>query len=115
MNLDAQIKDCSACKAKFTSAMDQGAETSLLDDICEFGTWLNGDAKKQYGHFSIYETCVQMNSKCHLLAGKVASAVDNKKYMDAQAMLGSGAPLGVLSTSMAVAIMQLKREAKEWD
>lgn len=115
MYLDAQIKNCSKCKLKFASAMEEGAETCLLDDICKFGTWLNGDGKTQYGHFAIYETCVQMNSKCHLLAVKVASAIDNKKYMNARAMLGSGAPLAVLSTSMAVAIMQLKREANEWD
>jgi hypothetical protein len=115
MKLDAQIKNCSKCQSKFTSAMDQGSTTCWLDDVCQFGTWLNGDGKKQYGHFAIYEACVQMNSKCHLLAVEVASAIDNKKYMDAQAMLGRGAPLAVWSTSMAVAIMQLKREAKEWD
>jgi stage V sporulation protein SpoVS len=58
---------------------------------------------------------VQVYSKCHVIAGKIASDIDNKKYAEAQAMLGSGTPIAVLSTSMAVAIMHLKRHTGTWD
>ena len=115
MNLDAQIEKCSNCRAKLVNTIAQENESNSPDDLCSFGAWLLDEAKTQYSSFATYEACVQIYSKCHVLAGKIASDIDNKKVVEAQVMLTSGAPIAVLSTSMAVAIMHLKRETGTWN
>jgi hypothetical protein len=114
MNLDAQIEKCSNCRAKLANAIGQVNESTSPDEFCKFGVWLLDEARTQYSSFATYEACVQVYSKCHVLAEKIASDIDNKKYAEAQVMLARGAPIAVLSTSMAVAIMHLKRDTGTW-
>lgn len=115
MDLEQAIQKHGEWKVKFRTAiarhdtLDAGAIGK--DNCCELGQWLYGDAKTRLGSLPAYGSCVAKHSEFHLAAGKVAQAINAKKYAEAEAMLGPETTYASVSRDVVVAIMQLKRGA----
>ncbi len=116
MNLDQAIEKHTQWKMKLRSAISNQETLDVLsiskDNCCDFGKWLHGEAKPQVGHLASYADTVSRHSAFHVEAGKVASAINAKKYTEAEAMLGYGTPYESTSSAVGVSIIRLKKEAK---
>lgn len=115
MDLNQAITKHAEWKVKFRSAISNqetlDAETISKDDCCELGKWLHGESKAKYGKFASYSDCVSKHATFHVEAGKVAKAINAKKYAEAESMLGAGTPYSTISGAVGGAIMHLKKEA----
>jgi methyl-accepting chemotaxis protein len=87
------------------------AETISKDNCCELGKWLHGEAASTFSEFSSYTECVAKHAVFHAEAGKVARAINAKKYTAAEAMIDSGTSYTAASIAVGVAIAHLKKEA----
>lgn len=115
MDLNSAIGKHAEWKLKLRSSISRkevmDAATISKDDCCELGKWLHGEAKAKFGRLSSYADCVTKHTAFHAEAGKVASAINSKKYNEAEAMLDSGTGYSIASNAVGVAIMHLKKEA----
>lgn len=115
MDLDNAIGKHAEWKLKFRSAISKqetmDAATISKDNCCELGKWLHGEAKTKHGRLTSYADCVTKHAAFHVEAGKVASAINSKKYTEAEAMLNSGTGYATASSAISIAIMHLKKEA----
>ena len=82
------------------------------DNCCELGKWLHGEAKPQFGHLESHTDCVSKHAAFHVEAGKVASAINLKKYAEAEQMTGGLTPYTSASSAVAGAILKLKKESQ---
>lgn len=116
MDLDQAIQKHAEWKIKFRSAISKqetmDAATISKDNCCDFGKWLYGDAKTKIGHYASYSECVTKHAAFHVEAGKVATAINHKKYVEAEKMIGSNTSYASASTAVAGTILKLKKEAK---
>ena len=115
MDLSEAIQKHAEWKLKFRSAIS-GHETLdaaniAKDNCCDLGKWLYGEGKIKYGKLASHAYCVTKHAAFHVEAGKVAAAINAKKYDVAEAMLGGGTPYAAISSDVAVAISRLKKEA----
>ena len=86
MDLDTAIQKHAQWKFKFTShlrSVQMGepvepldAGTIAKDKCCEYGKWLHGEAKSQYGPKPAYVRCVAAHAEFHAEAGKIALALN---------------------------------------
>ena len=115
MDLNEAVGKHAEWKLKFRKAIagqeTMDAETISKDNCCELGKWLHGEAKTKHGKFSSYTECVTKHAAFHVEAGKVAKAINAKKYAEAEAMLGSGTSYITASSVVGLAVMHLKKEA----
>ncbi len=115
MDLDNAIGKHAEWKLKFRSAISKqeamDAGTIAKDNCCELGKWLHGEAKAKFSRLNSYAECIAKHAVFHVEAGKVASAINSKKYTEAEAMLNSGTPYAAASNAVGVAIIHLKKEA----
>ncbi len=115
MDLDSAIGKHAEWKMKFRNAITKqetmDAATISSDNCCELGKWLHGEAKMKFGRLASHADCVQKHAAFHVEAGKVASAINAKKFTEADAMLNGGTVYAQVSSSVGVAIMRLKKEA----
>lgn len=86
--------------------------TISRDNCCELGKWLHGEAKAKFSSLQAYSLCVGKHAAFHREAGKVATAINSKKYSEAEAMLNAGTPYASASSAVGTAILQFKKEAK---
>jgi len=116
MDLENAISKHSEWKTKFRSAISKKEQMDVAtiskDNCCDLGKWLHGDAKSSYSNLTSYIDCVRKHAAFHTEAGKVATAINSKKYTEAETMLGSGTTYSQVSSDVGVAIMRLKKEAK---
>jgi hypothetical protein len=116
MDLEGAIQKHTEWKRKFRTAMTQHLEMDpaiiAKDNYCELGKWLHGEAKTKFGNLSSLADCVSRHAAFHVEAGKVAQAINAKKYVEAENMLGNGTPYTNAIDEVAGAIMKLKNEAK---
>ncbi len=116
MDLEAAIQKHAEWKMMFQIAMTQRQELDPViiakDNYCELGKWLHGEAKSKYGNLSSYADCVSSHATFHFEAGKVAQAINSKKYVEAEKMLEKGTPYTNAANQVADAIMKLKKEIK---
>lgn len=116
MDLDQAIQKHAEWKIKFRSAINKqetmDAATISKDDCCDLGKWLFGDAKTRIGHYASYSECVAKHAAFHVEAGKVAAAINQKKYTEAERMIATNTPYSTVSTAVAGTILKLKKEAK---
>ena len=114
MDLNIAIQKHAEWKTKFRSAMMKQEQMDIAviakDDCCDLGKWLHGDAKNQYSQLASHAECVKKHAEFHGEAGKVALAINNKKYTEAEAMLATGSTYANASSMVAGAIMRLKKE-----
>ncbi|MFA7270204.1 MAG: CZB domain-containing protein [Sterolibacterium sp.] len=86
-------------------------ETSIAsDNCCGLGKWLHGEAKAKFGRLKSYADCVEKHATFHKCAGKVAKAINDKKYQEAEAMLGASTEYMYASVAILEAISELKSE-----
>jgi methyl-accepting chemotaxis protein len=113
MDLNEAIKKHTEWKIKFRTAIaakeTMDAETTSKDNCCELGKWLHGEAKTKYGKLSSYKECVAAHAAFHVEAGKVAKAINAKKYAEAEAIIDTS--FQKASSAVGAAVMQLKKEA----
>lgn len=116
MNLDDAVAKHTAWKTKFRTAIAKketlDAATISKDNCCDLGKWLYGDGKSVCGRHASFTDCITKHKTFHVEAGKVATAINAKKYVEAEAMIGSGTPYSTASTAAVGAIMHLKKEAR---
>ncbi len=115
MNLNNAIEKHAEWKFKFRKAITgrktMDAETIANDNCCDLGKWLHGEAESRFGHFSSYAECVKRHAVFHAEAGKVAKAINAKKYTEAEAIINSDSSYNLASVAVGLAIMHLKKEA----
>jgi methyl-accepting chemotaxis protein len=116
MDLDKALAKHAEWRNKFRVAIkkheEMDAKTISRDDCCDFGKWLHGEAKAQLGQRASYLECLSKHADFHVEAGKVAAAINAKKFSEAQAMLDEGGSSFVLaSNAVGVAIMHLRKDA----
>jgi methyl-accepting chemotaxis protein len=114
MDLDQAIQKHTEWRMKFRTAMSNKETMDALtigkDNCCELGKWLYGDGKKECGSLSAFEPCVAAHRNFHVEAGKVAAAINAKKFEEADKMIGSGSGYLKASTVTGGAILKLKQE-----
>lgn len=116
MDLGHAIQKHSEWRIKFRSAISKKEQMDAMsvskDACCEFGKWLHGEAKSQFGELGSYQECISKHAVFHAEAGKVAAAINRKNYAEAEEMIGINTPYGAASTAVAAAILKLKKEAQ---
>ncbi|MDP1664479.1 MAG: CZB domain-containing protein [Methylobacter sp.] len=115
MNLDSAIQKHMEWKVKFRTAITKqeqmDAATIGKDNCCELGKWLHGEGKSQCGGLGSYAITLSRHAAFHVEAGKVASAINAKKYTEAEAMLVGSSAFSTISSEVGIALMRLKKEA----
>lgn len=116
MDLNEAIEKHAAWKIKFRSAIankeTMDAASIGSDHACELGRWLHGDGKARFGALATHANCVNRHAAFHAEAGRIAQAINAKRYADAESMMASGTAYGNASSAVGLAVMQLKKEAK---
>ncbi len=115
MNLDDAVKKHADWKVKLRMAISKketlDAATITRDDCCDLGKWLHGEGKVKFGRLTSYADCIAKHKAFHSNAGKVATAINAKKYDEAMGMIDMNTPYAEASTVAIRAIFQLKKEA----
>ncbi len=116
MDLNHAIEKHVEWKLRFRSAIAKhetmDADTIGKDNRCELGKWLHGEARVLFSGLQSYPPCVERHAQFHAEAARVAQAINQKRYAEAEAMLGGETPYADASTAVGGAIMRLKREAQ---
>ncbi|MBX3609677.1 MAG: CZB domain-containing protein [Hydrogenophaga sp.] len=116
MDLESSVAKHGEWKMKLRGAINRqetlDATSIGSDHRCELGQWLHGDARKQYGSLKSYATCVARHAEFHAEAGKVAKAINAKRFGEAETMIGAGSAYAQASSAASVAILALKKEAR---
>lgn len=114
MNLDSAIQAHAEWKMKLRSAIAKkeklDAGRICLDNVCPLGQWLHGEAKAAHGKLVSYAKCVEKHAAFHKEAGKVATAINAGKYVEAEAMLSNGTSYAAISGDVGTAIIGLRKE-----
>jgi hypothetical protein len=118
VDFNEAIKAHMAWKTKLTDAIAAqatlDAEIIARDDCCALGKWLHGEeSRAQFGALRSHAQCIDLHADFHKNAGKVASAINARRYDEAKTMLGSRTPYSRTSSAVIIAITALKREAAE--
>lgn len=115
MDLNQAVERHTEWKTKFRLAISKkesmDAEVISKDNCCDLGKWLHGDSKPTLGKLASHAECVKKHALFHVEAGKVARAINAKKYAEAEAMLNPNTPYWNASTAVVAAILHLKKEA----
>jgi Chemoreceptor zinc-binding domain len=114
MDLDQAVRKHSDWKIKFRSAISKqesmDAETIAKDNCCDLGKWLHNDGKRNFAAGASLSECVTMHAAFHVEAGKVASAINAKKFTTAGTMIDRNSPYARASSAVVRAILKLKAE-----
>ncbi len=114
MDLNQAIVKHSELKSRLRWAITlmetMDAETISKDNCCEVGYWRHGESKPKMGKLASHAECVSKHAQFHVEAGKVAKAINAKKYTEAEAMLNPDTPYWNASTTVVMAIMHLMKE-----
>ena len=115
MDLSHAIEKHAEWKVRFRTAMlkheSMDAETIGKDNCCELGKWLHAQGRAMFSWLGAYPECVSAHAAFHREAGKVAEAINAKRFSDAEALLEGNTPYANASTAVGVAIMRLKKAA----
>jgi methyl-accepting chemotaxis protein len=112
MDLDHAVAAHAQWKAKFRAAITakQQMDTATIgrDNCCDLGKWLHGEGKMQLGAKPEFSALIEKHRGFHTEAGKVATLINAKKYVEAEAAIAGSTPFGIASSETAVAISRLK-------
>ncbi len=115
MNLDTAIQKHMEWKVKFRTAITKQEQMDSLtigkDNCCELGKWLHGEGKTQCGSLKSYEPTLTRHAAFHVEAGKIATAINAKKFTEAETMLSNSSAFSTISGEVGIALMRLKKEA----
>ena len=113
MDLDSALESHAGWKIKLRAAID--GESTLdaasigRDDCCALGRWLHGEARRQFPNSPTLADCAARHAAFHCEAGKVATAINARRYDEADAMLGPATPYNAASMAVGASIVRLKR------
>ncbi|MDD2801273.1 MAG: methyl-accepting chemotaxis protein, partial [Methylococcales bacterium] len=114
INFDEVLEKHSAWKVKLRAAIAQKEVLDVAsiskDNSCDFGKWLYGDAKSLVGERASFTECVAKHAAFHVAAGKIAAAINAKKYQEADLMLAAGSSFNNASNDVGIAVMRLKKD-----
>ena len=112
MDLDNAIQKHAQWKFKFLNALHtkeaMDAAAISKDNICEFGKWLHGEAKAQFGTNASYAKCVADHAAFHVEAGKIAVLINAHKADEAERLIATGSAYDQVSRKVAISIIELK-------
>ena len=112
--LDQAVHKHAEWKVKFRAAIASheklDAATIARDDCCDFGKWLNGDAKPQLSSLASFTDCQSKHAAFHQEAGKVAQAINSQNYQQANNMLNTGSQFSSASALVGQSIQRLKKD-----
>ena len=115
IDLDGALKKHADWKVKLRTAITNKETLDVVtiskDNCCDFGKWLHSeDTHPQISHLQSYHDCVARHAEFHVEAGKVAAIINDKKYDQAQKLLGSDSAFSNASGAVGSAIMRLKKD-----
>jgi methyl-accepting chemotaxis protein len=112
VDLDIAIQKHAQWKFKFNDALHNKEQLDAAaiskDNNCEFGKWLHGDAKEQFGKEGSYVKCVADHAAFHVEAGKIAVLVNAHKPDEAERLMAKGSAYDQVSKRVAISIIELK-------
>lgn len=115
MDLTEAMKAHAEWKVKFRTAIAKNETMDVTaisaDNCCPLGKWLHGESKVKYGRMKSHADCISRHAMFHREAGKVARTINEKKYVEAEAMLNPSTSFFTASNNVMVAISALKKEA----
>lgn len=115
MDLENAIGKHAEWKMKFRSAISRQEQMDIAtiskDNCCELGKWLHGEGAIKLGHLGSHGECVKKHKVFHSEAGKVATAINAKKYTEAETMISGQTSYANASNEVGIAIMRLKKES----
>ena len=113
-DLDKALHKHAEWKVKFRTAITHHEKMDVAtiskDNCCEFGKWLYGDTKQKLGHLESFSECLSKHAMFHIEAGKVAQAINDKRFNEAHTMLSTESGFIDASSAVGVAIMRLKKD-----
>lgn len=116
MDLNQAIEKHAEWKVKFRTAIAKqdlmNAETISKDNCCELGKWLHGVGRAKFSNLPSFMKCVSNHARFHVEAGKIAQAINAKKYTEAETMLTNGTAYSLASNEVGTAIIQLKKDTQ---
>jgi hypothetical protein len=116
MDLEQAVQKHSEWKIRFRTAISKqetmDAANVSKDNCCDLGKWLHGEGKSMFGNLASLSECITRHAAFHIEAGKVASAINMKKYAEAEKMIAIQTPYAAASTAVTGAILKLKKEAR---
>ena len=115
MDLSEAMKSHAEWNIKFRNAISKHDTVDIAiisaDNCCALGMWLHGEGQIKYGGSRSHADCVAKHALFHQEAGKVAQAINEKKYEEAKTMIGPNSPFFIASNNVIVAIGALKRDS----
>ncbi|MCF7986766.1 MAG: CZB domain-containing protein [Methylovulum sp.] len=112
--LDQAIQKHAEWKTKFRTAINHheklDVETIAKDDCCDFGKFLYSEIDSGLGQLSSFPSCLATHTQFHREAAKVAQAINDEHYQEAQNMMGGDSSFVNASIDVGVAIMRLKQD-----
>jgi methyl-accepting chemotaxis protein len=114
MNLDNAIQAHAQWKLTLRSAISRcetvDAAKISADNCCELGRWMHGEGRSILGQSPVFKECVTLHAAFHREAGRVAIAINGKRYDEANALLAGGSAYSEASSMIGAALIRLKRE-----
>lgn len=99
------------CTAIFKQdALD--ATTYEKDNYCALGQWLHSEGKTKYGKLNAYTDLISSHAEFHKAAGRVAQAIHEKNFGQAENLLSEAGEYAVASNAVRLAISKFKEEAQ---
>lgn len=103
-------------KTRFRSAISKGETldpaTISSDTSCELGNWLTGEGKSLFGKLSMHAHCVATHKTFHDQAGRIAEAINAKKFVEAESMMAADTQFSRTSIALTAAILRLNKDAE---
>ena len=115
MHLGNAIAAHEEWKTTFRSAIEQqaivDAATVSVDNCCVLGEWLHGEGNALFGSLASHTHCVATHKVFHREAGRIAAAINDRNFVEAERMLAARAAFSNASNALAAAILRLKNDA----
>jgi hypothetical protein len=115
IDLHEAIRDHTELRKKLCYAISKKQSLDVAsiskNTCCAFGKWLNDDASQAYRSLDGYRACLDSHTAFHLEATKVAQAINEKIYSEAEQMLAVGTNYSEASIALGLAITRMMRAA----
>lgn len=115
MDANTALKAHRAWRDRFRVAMAKREQLDVArigaDCHCDFGQWLHGEGKRQFGRASLYGQCVADHAAFHVEAAKVAEAVNAGQLLKVEKMLAFGTPFAKASETLSMTVIAMFKEA----
>lgn len=112
MDLDAAQKAHETWRNDFAQSIEnkEQLDTKMIgmDNRCELGHWLYGDARKTFDRTPEFKAVVRAHKKFHQETSRLAGMVNAGRYDDAKAEFADGSRCAKASQEVIAAIEKLK-------